>query len=281
LRAEGVKSTNFDQIWEELLIERADTHIATRRRLEALLAFDPDEANPALIDQLCADAAQLGQDAIQEIAADHKNHNVPTAVQLEELARRYGSATRPADLVQLARFEHPRDQVPWRLGSDAARALREQEKLGQGPLLNDRLAQLSGISPTTLQERLEGAEFAFSIDDETGQAGRVVLRSRYEQGRRFEVARLLGDRLTSGLAERLLPATRAYTYRQKVQRAFAAELLCPFEALEEKLAGDLSADAREDAARYFNVSERAVTTVLVNNHRLDRDYLEYVEELAV
>jgi Zn-dependent peptidase ImmA (M78 family) len=66
-----------------------------------------------------------------------------------------------------------------------------------------------------------------------------------------------------------------------VQRAFAAELLCPFEALEEKLAGDLSADAREDAARYFNVSERAVTTVLVNNHRLDRDYLEYVEELAV
>lgn len=101
-----------------------------------------------------------------------------------------------------------------------------------------------------------------------------MLRSKWETGRRFELARLLGDRHTNGLKERLLPATRAYTYRQKLQRAFAAELLCPFSALEEKLAGDYSAEARADAAHHFAVSERTVTTLLVNHRRLDPDYLD-------
>jgi Zn-dependent peptidase ImmA (M78 family) len=65
-----------------------------------------------------------------------------------------------------------------------------------------------------------------------------------------------------------------YTYRQKLQRAFAAELLCPLSALEEKLGGDYLAEAREDAAHHFAVSERTVTAMLVNHRLLDRDYLD-------
>lgn len=111
------------------------------------------------------------------------------------------------------------------------------------------------------------------MDDESGKMGCVVLRSQWETGR-LELARLLGDRLTNGLKERLLPATRTYTYRQKLQRAFAAELLCPFAMLEEKLAGDYSSEAREDAAHDFMVSERTVTTLLVNHRRLGRDDMD-------
>jgi hypothetical protein len=40
------------------------------------------------------------------------------------------------------------------------------------------------------------------------------------------------------------------------------------------LKGDYSSEAREDAAGYFQVSERAITTLLVNRNRLDRDFLE-------
>ena len=109
--------------------------------------------------------------------------------------------------------------------------------------------------------------------DQTPQTGRVVLRPKWETGRRFELARLLGDRLAGNADGRLFPATLAYTYRQKLQRAFAAELLCPFEALEDMLRGDYSAESIEDAAEYFIVSERAVRTLLVNHGRLDRDEL--------
>jgi hypothetical protein len=156
-----------------------------------------------------------------------------------------GSDTRPEDIVQLSHVDlPPRDQIPaWTRGYEAARALREQHKLGLDPLSNQRLAELCAVSAKVL-DLSESADLAFSLDDESGKKGRIVLRSKWETGRRFELARLLGDRLTNGLKERLLPATRAYTYRQKLQRAFAAELLCPFSALEEKLAGDYSAEAR-------------------------------------
>lgn len=101
-----------------------------------------------------------------------------------------------------------------------------------------------------------------------------MLRSNYPSGRRFELARLLGDRIASGLNEHMIPVTRAHTYRQKLQRAFAAELLCPFKALETFLDGDYSEQACEDAAQHFKVSERAVWTLLVNNDRLERNALD-------
>lgn len=277
LRAEAVADTNFDRIWAEVQAERSAPEVAGRRRLEALLGFDPDEGSTELIDQLLADAPILGLDAVQEVAADHQpGRPVPARTDFIDLAAAYGNATRPVDMIHLSpSVLSPRALVPaWTRGYDVARAVREQADLDLTPLSNQRLAELCAVSPSVL-ERSEAADLAFSIDDERGgDSGHIVLRSKWETGRRFEMARLLGDRITNELQERLLPATRAYTYRQKLQRAFAAGLLCPFEALEEKLAGDYSATAREDAAHHFNVSELTVTSILVNNHRLERDYLE-------
>jgi hypothetical protein len=91
------------------------------------------------------------------------------------------------------------------------------------------------------------------------------LSRRLTTGRRFELARILGDQIASGLDEHMIPVTRSHTYRQKLQRAFAAELLCPFEALDAFLDGDYSAQGCEDAAQHFKVSEQAVWTLLINN----------------
>ena len=92
----------------------------------------------------------------------------------------------------------------------------------------------------------------------------VALRSKWETGRRFDLARLLGDRLL-GQTEPMLPATRAYTYRQKAQRAFAAELLCPYQAVRGFLGADRSEERREEAAAHFEVSPFAISTTLANN----------------
>jgi hypothetical protein len=72
LRAEGVTQTNLEKIWTALTEERLSPEISKRRKLEALLGFDPDEANGDTIETLVADAENLGADAANEIAADHR-----------------------------------------------------------------------------------------------------------------------------------------------------------------------------------------------------------------
>ena len=102
-----------------------------------------------------------------------------------------------------------------------------------------------------------------------------MLRSRWKTGRRFELARLIGDRVLAARADRpaetLFPATRTYSYRQRAQRAFAAELLSPFAAVDDMLADDLSEDRQTDASRHFGVSPTTIRIRLVNHGRLDRE----------
>ena len=90
-------------------------------------------------------------------------------------------------------------------------------------------------------------------------------------GRRFDVARLLAERLfQQGGREPLRAVTRSYTYAQKAQRAFAAELLAPIDAVDGFLSGDLSEERQTEAAEYFEVSPYAIRSLLVNNHRVGR-----------
>ena len=90
----------------------------------------------------------------------------------------------------------------------------------------------------------------------------MALRSTHEAGRRFDLARLVGDRLFSEIGfiagEPLSPATRSLSYRQQAQRGFAAELLCPQAAALAMLGDDCSGANRERVAGYFMVPERII-----------------------
>jgi Zn-dependent peptidase ImmA (M78 family) len=70
-----------------------------------------------------------------------------------------------------------------------------------------------------------------------------------------------------------LPSTDTKTVRQKVQRAFAAEFLCPIDHLMTFL-GDtgITEAALDDAADYFGVSPLAVRSHLENNGILPANY---------
>ena len=59
-----------------------------------------------------------------------------------------------------------------------------------------------------------------------------------------------------------------------MQRSFAAELLAPFEAVDDILAGDYSMERQQEAAEHFVVSELTIRTLLVNHHRVEREELE-------
>lgn len=264
------QDTDLHSIWSELSSERQDSEISLYRRFEAYLGYNPDQADPALIERLIVDGAAVGLDAMSEVAADDQQ----SALGVRETARDFGFDSCPGDSVQhdsaLPTFD--RSQVPaWKVGVDVARLLRSQEQLKEKPITNNRLAGLCGIRKQDLSRRDSkgNIDFTFALDDESSRTSRVVLRSGGELGRRFAVARLLADRILDEKGELLHPATRAYTYRQKMQRAFAGEFLCPVDSLLDFLNNDFSDENQQDAAEYFKVSPLVVQTLLVRNGKLN------------
>lgn len=285
LRAEKVLGTNLESAWADVCAERADTETTKRRRLEAVLGLDPDEANPSLLDRLVAEERGLGASAVREMAAmsSAAHAHVLTSASLHEIAERSGFEAQPKDVVRL-KTSHglPRvgDVPAWLRGAAAARKLRKQEKLSEAiAISNDRLAGMCGVTTAVLTEEKRAKELAFAID-RSPKRGQVVLRSKWETGRRFELARLLGDRIAGVPDGPLFPATRANTYRQKLQRSFAAELLSPFDAVDDMLDGDYSDERQEEVAEHFNVSPLTIRTLLMNHGRIERDEFEFAAAVA-
>ncbi len=276
LRAEAIDTTNLDLIWEDIKAERQNPQTAQRRKLEALLGFDPDKADPVVLDRLVSDSRSLGETAINELAAERtRGGDLLSEQMLREIAVRNGFDSTPRDAVRLAAKTKlsRRAEVPaWRLGAEAAQALREQQGLNGQPISSARLMQMAGVQAAALADRTVGG-LAYALDENQG-TGKVVFRSKWLAGRRFELARILGDRLVGSTGnDRLFPATRTYTYRQKMQRSFAAEFLCPFEAVDDMLGGDYSEENQQDVAEHFEVSDLTVRTLLANHGRIDRENL--------
>ena len=283
LRQENIGETNLDRVWRDVAAERADPAVARRRKLEALLGRDPDEVEMETLERLLADADSLGELAVDEIAADRAQGGaLLTAEALQELAQRSGFDASPRDAIRLqpgAGLPRSAETPAWRLGAAAAKFLREQENLDTAPIFDETLARMAGTTVNVLSAPAFGPNMAFALD-RNANASRIVLRSKWKAGRRFELARLLGDRIVSPGNGRLYPATRAYTYRQKMQRSFAAELLSPFEAVDEMLAGDYSTEHQQDIAEHFDVSPITIRTLLVNHGRVEREMLEEEPEAA-
>jgi hypothetical protein len=285
LRGERVAETNLDRIWNDVREERCEADTTLQRKIEALLGQEPGEGDESAIEQLIEDGRALGGAAMNEIAADHpRGGALLTADVLRDIAESRGFDASPRDAISLKPGTNlPRAaEVPaWRLGAFAARGLREQEQLGSKKIENVTLAKLAGIQPEALADRTADTQISFALDRGPANS-RVVLRSKWQTGRRFELARLLAERIVNPTGGRLFPATRAYTYRQKMQRSFAAELLAPFEAVDEMLDGDYSPESQQDVAEHFGVSEMTICTLLVNHHRVAREELDgEVEVVAV
>lgn len=279
LRAEAVPETNLDRIWAELRAERNDAAAAEQRRLEAQLGFDPDQVDESLLEGLITDAATVGLEAVSELATLRSSvAAAPTVSELREAAQAHGVPTQAPTLdVGFVRappsISPPPSRHGWEVGADFAKMLRAARHMNGEPLGDEALAALGGVDAAVLHDEpaRTSVPLAFTLADEDAQ-DRLVLRSRWHEGRRFELARLIGDRAFQTEAQ-LRPATQMSTYRQKVQRAFAAHLLCPYDALEDLLKGDYSPEAQDDAARHFEVSVRTVQTQLVNHGSISRDIL--------
>ncbi len=266
-------------LWNDVKEERANPKLAKWRKLEALTGFDPEEAPKGLIQQLLDKESNWGSGAIEEVAAASRANAV---ADLQKIVASRDRATE----VGISGFECARQRIArqdkstlfsWQRAERAALVSREAWSLPSGPVPTETLSDLFKISENLIlkpgddQTGLMPVGFRLSGNSEKIN---VSLQRKRTTGRRFALLRLVADHLLSEPEERLLPATDTKTERQKMQRAFAQEFLCPISDLEEFLgSGKPSDEFIDEAAAHFDVSPLLIKTKLVNHGVLPHEEL--------
>lgn len=210
LAEKNISGTNLHRLWHDLRRERENPEISRFRRLETWLGCDPDEADEAVIHRRLADAAELGPDVLKEIAAACRGvgqAGMLSADQIVEVADQRGFDVSPDDGIGLTRDA----DIPewgtveaWRVGAAVAREIRRQEKYDVKPIDNTSLANLAGTTVETISSKMKCSDDFSFVFNRNGRRTRVALKPKWETGRRFDLARLVGDRLF-GLSASFLP----------------------------------------------------------------------------
>jgi hypothetical protein len=275
LDAVGLSATDLHLLWEEVLAERADPSVTLSRTLEAKLGFEPDEAPTIVLSRLIALSEQAGTAAAEEIAPVCAGFNpAQTLDSIEVLASSGGTEAHFAPPAFLLSVSHNGSVTPWQKGKYLASEIRKAYDLGSRPITDQELAEILKIPTQELQKRPTASDRRpLGLAIRNGQNGdlRLLFRKRNRPALRFEATRFLGDQISTPAQERWLPVTDTGTARQKIQRAFAIEFLCPIAALDEYLDFDFSPEAVEEAGEYFGVSELAVKSHLANHGRIPFD----------
>lgn len=278
LTQRNLPNTKLHQLWAEVVAERSDPEATKWRKKEAILGLDPDSGPPEIIEGLNANGLTLGNDAVEEIAAAKTIETLATIDHIHQQVKASPYSIRIPDFSHL-RLEVLQgikmDSLPWEKGETVALIIRKNLGLGDAPVYNTKLGDIFSVPASIIDTSSDTvtAEMAagYRVNQSTDQMN-VFLNRRPKTSRRFALMRLIGDHLMFNNDDRLLPATDTKTARQKFQRAFAQEFLCPFESLNTFLENKpLTDDSFEEAAVYYDVSPLLVKTTLRNKGVLERD----------
>lgn len=269
-RLDGFGETQLHRVWQEVLTERIDPEQSAARRLEARLGHEADEAPWQLLERFLGLVSEAGADATDEIAPVCAGKDaLGTLEKVKDLALLPGISGR--SLVPAVGRCQEGSVPPWERGRRLANSVRNALGLGAEPMTDHALANLLDVPPQYLNSHdVARAPIGLAIRGADNVNLKLLFRKRSRAARRFEAARFIGDHLCAGNHDRWLPVSDASTARQKVQRAFAAEFLCPIESLRDYLGSEFSPEAFEDASEHFGISEMAVKSHLANHHLIPR-----------
>ena len=160
----------------------------------------------------------------------------------------------------------------WTLGGNLASIVRSRRGLNGTRVEDTDLDELAGAEAhSTSRRKRNSCGISFALHDENGRSG-ISLRSSRRTSRRNDLARLIGDRLLQDLSrktgERLYFSTLSSSYRQKMQRSFSAELLCPFAVVDDMIEDDCSEEHQSRIAPEFQVSPFVIQTQLLDYRRI-------------
>ena len=284
LEDSGSDCDSLDDEYRQLRAERSDPSVSRWRRLEALLGFDPDGAPERVVADYDAMSERFGIKSIEEAAlAKPGGHSINALQDTLRAAEASNVILRTPSTIARIELNHHQLHPPWILAIAAARELRQRLRVPQGPLRNPRLSEVLEISIGRLATQRAwppSVPYGLRLRNASGTANRIALRSRWAHSRRFELCRGLGDIIWSR-NDALGPLSAAKSSRQKFQRAFAQEFLCPFDDLRAYIPTENPTDDDiHAAARHFHVSERLIQTTLVNHDVIDRKTFDQMVEAA-
>lgn len=272
----SIRDATLPGLWEEVMAERSDSATYARRKLEAMAGYDPDEAPVELLLQMIEDKANLGKSALEEVTAEARHATGPVLQTILELDKSKTGGFR-GKMPSLRGMPRADGERPWQSAARLAQFTRQQWNFGNKPIKNKALADLVGIKPDAFTDNSTvGTQMAFALRTRKHDTFDLYFDRPNPTTRRFAVSRLIGDQLWFEKPERLFPATRAKTSRQKFQRAFAQEFLCPIDELLKMIpAQNPDEDDIFEAAKHFHVSPLMIRTTLVNHHELRREALAW------
>jgi Zn-dependent peptidase ImmA (M78 family) len=232
------------------------------------MGYDPDECPEELMKKALELDQEMGAAALSELAPIYgKSSPQEPLAALVEISKGNGIIGTPTVPLQPDVTAAPQG-LPWERAVATARALRKILDNQDRAIDTANLGELLGLSEKAVEEWSPAGHSKAAIAvPQPEHKFKFIPRKKHPIGKRFELARLIGDYLLTERANgNWLASTDLRTSRQKFQRAFAAEFLCPIAALQEFLQEDYSETAREDAAQHFQVSQETVKSLLVNNH---------------
>jgi hypothetical protein len=150
-------------------------------------------------------------------------------------------------------------------------------EFGNAPISDEALADRLSLNVGKLKETSLDAPFSFGVRGSAGGKLGFLLNRPHKEGRRFDTARLIGDFIAFDRDERIIPATNTVTTRQKFQRAFAAEFLCPSMMIKEQYS---DIDQRsigkvvDEISNEYGVSEQVVVHHMENRQVLSHAMFE-------
>ena len=252
-------------LWDGLRGDRADPRRAEWRRCEAELGFALGQCPDGLMEKALALKGVVGP-AVSELLPAHGKAAGLAFVPLDGLAQTPGVAGRPVDPRAPEARTAPQG-ASWTQAALIGREIRAAIGAVDGPLDDTVLCDLLEVTKDALDRATLGptARAAAAIPRMRGEY-RVLIRAQDRPARRFEWARLFADFLLPEEARGAwLVSTDLMTWRQKYQRALAAELLCPIDALKRYLNGNSSVAGVDLAARDFGIPIDIVEAVLAYN----------------
>lgn len=279
LRETGCEETDLVGPWKAITEERQNAEECRKRKIEAMLGFDPEECPDEQMAESIVIEDQIGTESFGELAGAFASLGENRLSEIRNLIGQvgdHGIVGNPGKVLDISIDD--RNGQPRNIAATAARRLRENIANPIGKLDDSTLSELLGLPARGIDGWLppprSRASAAHVGDDNTI---RVLPRKAHPVARRFELARFIGDyvRMANGPSRpSWLVTADLSTTRQEFQRAFAAEFLCPFHSLAGYLNGDYSAPALEDAAYRFCVDTATVESLLADNGCISR----YVRE---
>lgn len=267
----GCRNSDLEMIWRFIFEDLKNPNELMRRRLEALLGFDPEDCPNELIEKAIELERKMGEDSFSELTGAYAHHTGNRLYAMQKLIQEDGLNGEPQEILDFP-VNYGAGE-PWEIAVSAARSLRKKLSNISEALDDSILHDLLSLPTESLQKWFPGNQLKASVaGPENSRKMKFILRRRHPVTQRFELARFIGDYVRSAkhTPQSWLVSSDLSTSRQKFQRAFAAEFLCPINSLIKYLGDDFSETAREDAANHFLVTGRTVDSLLMNNGYLPR-----------